>query len=189
MKKIALLAVVAAAGTASADSVNFDFNLENWGGIAETVIDFDFGLGAVQSIDSVVITLAHSWASDIDFSLTSSAGTVFDLTSDNGAGVDLGDGGSLLAGVGTYTFVMANGFGNWGQFGFNLPAPSGTYDAETWQAGPFTAGTWNILLVDDAGGDDGAVGSVTINYTAVPAPASVALLGLGGLVATRRRRA
>jgi len=189
MKKIIALALVAAAGTASADAVNFDFNLENWGAVAENVIDFDFGLGNVASIDSLTITLAHSWASDIELFLTASDASVFTMTDDLGTGVDLGDGGSTLPGVGTYTFVASSANGNWGDIPAFDVAPSGEYQALNWASGPFAAGTWNITLNDDAGGDDGAVGSVTINYTAVPAPASVALLGLGGFAATRRRRA
>lgn len=185
MKSLIAASFVATAGLASAQSATFDFDIENFGDPAATVIDFDFALGNILSIDSVVIEIAHSWASDIDFSLTSPGGLVFDISSDNGTATDLGDGGSLLAGVGTYTFVPAAGNGFWGpSFGV---APSGTYDAETWQSGPFGAGTWNILLIDDANGDDGAVGSITINYT-IPAPASAALLGLGGLAAARRRR-
>ncbi|CAN5672454.1 hypothetical protein BH11PLA1_BH11PLA1_19090 [soil metagenome] len=63
--------------------------------------------------------------------------------------------------------------------------------------GPFTSLTGSLFVTvyeqfDDAGatGQDAAVsaGLLTITYS-VPTPGAAALLGLGGLVATRRRRA
>ncbi|HED54817.1 MAG TPA: PEP-CTERM sorting domain-containing protein [Phycisphaerales bacterium] len=50
------------------------------------------------------------------------------------------------------------------------------------------AGNWSIFITDNAGGDTGTVETISLEFTAVPAPASLALLGLGGLAATRRRR-
>lgn len=180
-------AVLALSGAALAQSEIIDVSVENFGGSAEVVLDTTFDLPAIASIDMVSIDLAHSWGSDIEFILTSPGGDVFTLTDDNGSGVLLGDGGSLLAGTARYDFVMAAGNGNWNDFAFGDTAPAGTYDADSWFGGPFAAGTWSIFLADDAGGDDGAAGRIEVAYT-VPAPASLALLGLGGLAAARRRR-
>lgn len=187
MRILTVAAILATAGAATAQSETFVLDIEGFGGSAEVLLDTTFDLPAIDSIDSVVIDIAHSWASDIDLTLMSPGGMMFDITSDNGSGVLLGDGGSLLAGVGRYEFVPAAGNGTWNDFGFGDSAPAGTYDAEAWVDGPFAAGTWSIFLADDAGGDDGAVGSVVVNYT-IPAPGALALLGLGGLAAVRRRR-
>ncbi|UYV12328.1 MAG: PEP-CTERM sorting domain-containing protein [Phycisphaera sp.] len=188
MRKTVLLgAVLALAGTASAQSEVIDVSVENFGNDPEVVLDTTFDLPAIASIDMVSIDLAHSWGSDIEFILTSPAGDIFTLTDDNGSGVLLGDGGSLLAGTARYDFVSAAGNGNWNDFAFGDTAPAGTYDADSWNDGPFAAGTWGIFLADDAGGDDGAAGRIVVEYT-IPAPASLALLGLGGLAAARRRR-
>lgn len=191
---IALAATMLFAVTsAKADTITFDFDLTDWGLTSGPVFDFDFDLpvGASASINSVEIQLSHSFAADIDFTMTAPGGFFFDLTSDNGGASDLGDGGSDLTGLSAYTFVdPTNGFGTW--TGAGDPVPAGSYDAETWSTSEFATSGWNILLVDDANADDGAVGSVTIDYnlTAIPEPASAGLLGLLGLgfVGLRRRR-
>lgn len=180
-------AILALAGTATAQSEVIDVSVENFGDPAEVVLDTTFDLPAIASIDQVSIDLAHSWAADIELFLTSPAGDIFTITDDNGSGVLLGDGGSLLAGTARYDFVAPAGNGNWGDFGFGDTAPAGLYDADDWTSGPFAAGTWSLFLADDANGDDGAVGRIVVEYT-IPAPASLALLGLGGLAVTRRRR-
>lgn len=186
MRILTVGAILAIAGAATAQTETIVLDIENFGDPAEVVFDGTFDLPAIQSIDMVSIDIAHSWASDIELILTSPGGDIFTITDDNGSGVLLGDGGSLLAGVGVYDFVSAAGNGSWADFSFE-PAPPGTYDADSWVDGPFDAGTWSLFLADDADGDDGAVGSIRVDYT-IPAPASVALLGLGGLVAARRRR-
>ena len=189
MKKIALT-VLLVATAANADIYKESFGLTHWGSIAGNVIDHDFNLGAIDSIDSVVITLSHDDASDIELFLTAPDGRVFTLSDDNGFNVNLGTGDSFLHDTRKYTFVESSNHGNWGDvipFGF---AFSGEYQADEWQSGSFGAGTWNITLNDDSVFDNGAVGYVAVNYTSsVPAPGAAALLGLGGLVATRRRRA
>ncbi|MGD1916224.1 MAG: hypothetical protein ACFCBV_08575 [Phycisphaerales bacterium] len=187
MRMLTVGAVLAIAGAAVAQTETFVLDVEDVGNDPIVLLDSTFDLPAIQSIDMVSIDIAHSWAADIELILTSPGGDIFTITDDNGSGVLLGDGGSLLAGVGVYDFVSAAGNGSWADFGFGDSAPAGTYDADSWTDGPFAAGTWSIFLADDAGGDDGAVGSIRVDYT-IPAPASAALLGLGGLAAARRRR-
>lgn len=53
------------------------------------------------------------------------------------------------------------------------------------------AATYRIFIANDQGTQGTSFGdtTVTLNFRAVPAPSAIALLGLGSLVATRRRRA
>ena len=186
MKSIAIAAIAASAGIASAQSISFDINAE---AIDSGVIaNIDFALGNILSIDSVVVEMSGTFASDLEIFLTSSDGPVFTiLDGATGGSADLGlvANDSSLANVDAYTFVASGGsaFDDGGS-GF---IAGGTYNANAWQSGPFSAGSWNLFINDDFSFDPHSVGTVTINYT-VPAPASAALLGLGGLVATRRRR-
>jgi MYXO-CTERM domain-containing protein len=50
------------------------------------------------------------------------------------------------------------------------------------------AGDWTLTISDNAGFDTGLIESWGITATPVPAPAGLAILGLGGLAAARRRR-
>lgn len=49
------------------------------------------------------------------------------------------------------------------------------------------SGTWRLSISDNAGADTGQIQGWSITAV-VPSPASVAMLGMGGLVAARRRR-
>lgn len=53
------------------------------------------------------------------------------------------------------------------------------------------AATYRVFIADDQGAQVTSIGqtTITLNFRAVPAPSSLALLGVGSLVATRRRRA
>lgn len=54
--------------------------------------------------------------------------------------------------------------------------------------GTMKAGTWTLTITDNAGGDTGMLRGWSITMNNVPAPGAAALLGLGGLLAARRRR-
>ncbi len=98
-------------------------------------------------------------------------------------GLVAGNGG--LANVGVYTFTGA-GSSTW-IAPHSLP---GNYNAATWTSGPIAAGDWTLTVNDSVGGDGGAVGNLSVTYTAVPEPASSALLlSAVSLLAWRRRRA
>ena len=188
MKRIsALLAIaVMVLGTSavSADTFTVPVN-QTWTSTTTISVDFDLPSDAT-SIKSISIDISHTFQSDLTFSATSSAG-FYDLLTPSGGGADLGVTGSGLAGdEATYTFVESGG------------APAGTLglggsvtNANAWAPGPADAAGWNVTIIDDFAGDGGSVSSITVefNTAAVPEPASaLAILGLGTIVAVRRRR-
>ncbi len=188
MKKKVMLAAIAAtmfAGSAFADIYSNDLNVDWDTSTTGEVATDTFNLGAIDSIDSISLDLSHTWASDFEIFLTAPDATVYTLMMDQGSLSDLGIAGTgFLDDVATYTFVESGGDNTWGEFPLN---PAGTYDALIWGGGAHAAGEWFLSINDDAGGDGGAVGTFTVNYT-VPAPGAFALLGLGGFAFIRRRR-
>lgn len=150
-------------------------------------------LPEVLSIKSITIQLAHTWGNDLDIYVDAPGFGLFDFdlmfveTAIGGSGnFDLGvvANNSTLANVADYTWVGA-GPNNW----IAPHSPSGTYNANSWINGPIGAGTYTLHIGDTIGGDGGAVGTWTIVYNPIPGPGALALLGLAGLVGTRRRRA
>ena len=55
-------------------------------------------------------------------------------------------------------------------------------------AGKDITGDWKLIIVDAAGGDIGALVEWSLDFSVVPAPGAMALLGLAGVVGGRRRR-
>lgn len=66
----AVFTAILLAGSANADELELVYNLENWGLDAGNIIsdDIDFGVG-VASINSITVTLSHSWAADVELGL------------------------------------------------------------------------------------------------------------------------
>lgn len=132
------------------------------------------GAGPATTSADLTISVAnlwHSWASDIDFTIVSSpcgAGAVFQ---DQGGSADFG--GDAAPGE-TYTFT--------GGTGVPLDVTAGgTYDPATADFGlTFPCadpnGTWELLICDDAGGDDGEIGEVCVTL-----PAAIPTMGEWGL--------
>jgi hypothetical protein len=56
-------------------------------------------------------------------------------------------------------------------------------------AGENAVGTWTVEIFDTANDDVGFANQVVLNIVTVPTPGVLVLLGMGGLAATRRRRA
>ena len=207
----ASLAAVAGLGAAaSAQSVTWTPGLEGFGGSDaissnEVMVWTEtFSLGAVMSFDSIDMDIAHDYAGDLTLRLTNNdTGTSYYFFGTEGSiGTDPGiaDGDSIfdsdglgtspygLADTASYTLVES-GAGTTFITDTSGDIAAGTYDAQGWASGSFAAASWTIELWDTWGSSDaGSLASLTINYTGVPAPASAALLGLGGFVATRRRR-
>lgn len=192
MKKTLLIVAVAGlASAAAADSYSHNFNV-SWPsspGTGGTGVH-NFVLPNVVSIDRIEFELAHTWGNDLRILITGPDGADYRpmdrSASTSGTGnFDLGlvAGSGALANIALYTFIQA------GPTQWIAPAsPTGTYNAHTWSGGSYSAGGWTVEVIDAIGGDGGAVGNFTIHYT-VPTPGALALLGMGGLVAARRRRA
>ncbi len=199
-----LAAAVSAA--CAADVITFDANVADFGagdpdgnGVSpEVVFETSFALPAIESIDLFTIDLAHSFLSDMDLRLVGPGGEefVFALGQSSGSfpefdggfdASDLGDGGSSLDGLATYSFAELGDVWNDGANAGD-PAPGGTFGSVAWVSGPFAAGDWTLRVTDvwDTS-DDGALGSLSVAYT-IPGPGALALLGLGACAGGSRRR-
>lgn len=184
--KILVASAVALAGGSNAATVQFDYDIEDFGDDPTTVLTEVFSLPGVASINSVSIELSHSYTGDMLFTLVGPDGDLYNLLNGSGGAAAFGDGTEFLTGLETYTFVDVGGAD--GVIPFDTsPVPGGTYDAYAWGDGS-EAGDWTMVLDDRFGGDDGAVGSIVIDYTAIPEPSTSLLGGLAALALLRRRR-
>jgi len=160
---------------------------------------------------TVDVGIEHTWAGDLVLRLESPNGTLVDLMNRPGfdnAGLDDGSGccGQNLDFIlgNTYNFDDAaggtsedlspfdDGGGILNSFSVapgvaggdaSAPASLSTFDGED------ANGTWTLYAGDSAGFDTGILDGFTLNVTSVPAPGALALLGVAGLAARRRRRA
>jgi len=126
------------------------------------------------NFDIAVETLEPSWGSEVNITLTHESGFSFNA---DGSDDDFSDDGpaDFLFGWPDETGVF--------EFSGSVPFDPGTLDD--------TSGEWTITLSDDF--DDSGIDHVyldgsTVTIKKIPAPGSLALLGLGGLAAVRRRR-
>lgn len=211
-KNIVLVAGLALAGSASAQTYTGTFNSapipDSDPAGAKFVVnvpdsfsiaDLNVGLGITHTWQGdLVITIEHN-GTTVDLLNRAGDGTGggFGFSADNlgdaasGALFYLDDEGASAydtgapTGYGDGTVVdpgIDNVTGNWKPFGAAGISALSAFD------GMDAAGNWSIFITDNAGGDTGTVETISLEFTAVPAPASLALLGLGGLAATRRRR-
>lgn len=178
MKKLLALALVAAAaGTASADIL--DINLAGWNTFsgfnspANTSTNVSLPAGTqitqIEWIGLAYESINGSYLSELVLSVNDSlTGPFWDsrVSAVNAPGV-FGPG--------------SGAFANPGLFG----------------SGPFTMTTNNLFITVYESFDDGGItvqdaaisaGTLRITYTPIPTPGAAALLGMGGLLAARRRR-
>lgn len=181
MKKVLLVAAVLAA---AAGAANADVTL-NLGNLALSGGQFGGGtFGATGTLTGMTISF--------DFQPDAAAQTAGSWASDailyvGGPDTNSGEWGGYNLSFG--------GFDE-GVFSFDGPvsAPPGVYaDSQTVSNAtpPSGAGTWSVYFANGWGGSPLVQYnniSVTLHGVTVPTPGAMALLGLGGLVAARRRR-
>lgn len=185
--KILVASAFALTGGSNAATIQFDYDIEDFGDVASNIVTETFSLPEVGSINSVSVELSHSYHGDIVFGMVGPDGDVYNFLAQNGGGgSDFGDGTEFLTGLETYTFVESGS----GALATDAdPIPGGTYDALAWGDGS-VAGDWTMTLDDSFNADDGAIGSIVIDYTpaAIPEPSTSLLGGLAALALLRRRR-
>jgi subtilisin-like proprotein convertase family protein len=151
----------------------------------------------------------HTWVGDIIATITSPGGATFELMRRTGSTTPTGV-GNLNDANGAYSFndnaanalfwpngTPAGFSAGWTAVAGNVP--NGTYRPARWDGSAVVAtslmgafggqnanGVWTLNISDNASLDQGDLINWEINV--VPAPGSVALLGLAGLAAGRRRR-
>ena len=177
---LAVLAMVAmSCASANADTATIDIS-SSWGASPGTgSASGSFGTLNIASINSISVDVSHTWQGDLDFTLTGPDGSAFVIESVGGS-ADLGVTGSGAPGdEATYTFT--DGAASWAGLGGG--ASGGAL------AGRSGNGEWSVTIDDPVGGDGGSVTFVTIDFNAIPEPATTGLVaGLFGLVALRRRK-
>lgn len=199
---VAILAVVGMASMASAD-VYQNLSAITIPGAGSTgpaapypsVINIAGFSGSATEVRVSLFGMSHTFPDDLDILLVGPSGQTVMLMSDAGGaddvvGIDLvfEDGAAAIPDA----TVLSSGIYSPTNIGATdpmpAPAPAGPYGTSLLSAfGADVNGAWSLYVFDDASADTGAIaGGWQIEV--VPAPSAIALMGLGGLVATRRRR-
>lgn len=175
-------------------------------GMGTTITDIDITLNFGTAAGTVLFALGeeHTFCGDLDMMLVSPTGTSLVFLSDAGSFADMN---------GSYTFDdeaaetiqespttqvvdgnLVNGSYRRSAYidgdPFLSPAPSPNFANIFFSAfdGQNPNGTWELYIMDDAGGDAGWLMTSSLTVTAVPEPATMAVLGLGVAALLRRRR-
>ncbi len=131
------------------------------------------GAGPVLTDVNLTSFITHTFAADLDITITSPAGTVVTLTTDNGAGNDnvfngtVWDDDANPAGQVPYTtnngLVTDHAYGN-----LTLASPLAPEDALAAFNGENPNGTWTVTISDDLAGDGGSLDSWSLNLCTLP---------------------
>lgn len=130
--------------------------------------------GGPNSIVSVAVTLtglSHTWPDDIDVVLVAPNGQGLSIMSDCGNAIDAANANYTIADYGTAQFVnnalnpsgtyrptdFAQGVDNIPGATYTASAPSGAGTFASVFGGDNANGTWSLYVVDDVGGDAGAI--------------------------------
>jgi subtilisin-like proprotein convertase family protein len=121
--------------------------------------------------------IAHTFAADLDVTLTSPAGTVVTLTTDNGAGNDNVFNGTVWDDDanpgGQVPYVTNNGLvSDHAYVNLTLASPLAPEEAMAAFRGEDPNGTWTITISDDLAGDGGSLDSWTLEITTLPTAAT-----------------
>jgi subtilisin-like proprotein convertase family protein len=144
--------------TVNAPSTNTPIAIPDVSTIFDTVAIS--GLGAQTFDVDLTVAITHTFAGDLDITLTSPGGTVVDVTSDNGGGNDDVFNGTLFDDQSAnyvVTYVYTNG----------VAAPDLRPEAAFNAAfrGENPNGTWTLTITDDAGIDVGTLNSWSLSVT------------------------
>ena len=136
----------------------------------------------VQTLDSIRIRgLKHTWSSQLQFTISNGTTSVVFFTNPNSNFEDQDFDGDYTFLAGGPAMPTADPVIPSGQIGT-------TEDFTTAFSGASIGGTWTLSVTDIDTGYTGRIAGFDLNFTAVPTPGTAALLGLGGLLAGRRRR-
>lgn len=214
MKNVVALSGIAAMSVASAAFAdNFTFNTGGGvsipdGNLAGVSIATNAGVGqAGQQVGTLSLNLNvdHTWVGDLIVQLTYTptvgAPVTFDIFNRVGR-VTSGFGDSSNLSVANALVFNDSGGDLWAAaaaVGDAVNIAAGVYRTSSANSATATnlsaafagmdgTGTWSLLVIDTEAADVGRIASASIDVTYVPAPGAAAVLGLGGLMARRRRR-
>lgn len=176
-------------------------------GVFTSTINVGTGITSVNWVE--IQNFRHTWAGDINITLTAPGGAMVTLYDRFGVpGSTFGDSSNFGSDGSGSTFDTLTGRTYRFQVGGAdlLAALTAATGAQGVAAGTYAptaaddsatnfsafnnvgAGVWTLTVTDFAEGDTGDVGSWTFNANPVPEPATMAALGLGALALIRRRR-
>ena len=137
------------------------------------------GVGTYLHDVDLTTFMPHTFAADLDVTLTSPAGTVVTLTTDNGAGNDDVFNGTVWDDdanpAGQVPYATNNGLvTDHAYVNLTLASPLVPEEAMSAFRGEDPNGTWTITISDDLAGDGGSLDSWTLDLSTLPsAPAQV----------------
>jgi len=203
MKNLAILGLLVAAGAAHAVTYTYSGAAyaipdNNVAGISTQIM----GVPALASINSVSITMTHTWVGDLILTLSNGSTTVnlFRRVGQTSTMTGVGDSSNL---DGTYVFAASGGDfvaaaaaaatssavvapGNY--FSSDTNTANNSSVANGFFAGAQAATNWTLFSNDNAAGDTGTIETWSIDGSPVPEPTTMAALGLGLAAVARRRR-
>lgn len=160
----------------------------------------------ISSFNGIAIGMNHTFVGDLLITITSPGGQTADVLVRPGvtSATTFGNGGDFsFASGNAYVFVNSGGTpfpttssgviptGTYNR----SPAANGTVVATGASGNDFSVfaggdvnGVWTLSVRDFANQDTGNIVGWSLDITTVPTPGAAALLGLGGLMAGRRRR-
>ena len=163
-----------------------------------SVIEVSGGTSAITGVEVTLLGMTHTWVGDLNATLSSSRGTVFPLFIRIGILPTGGGAGFSTDLNGDYRFTDLASTTLWSAASGGVAlAPPGSYRTTGPQANAATSlnaafggqdsnGRWTLRMSDNAGADLGRIQGWTLSI--VPTPGSLAIFGLAGIAAGRRRR-
>ncbi|WP_339832618.1 proprotein convertase P-domain-containing protein, partial [uncultured Altibacter sp.] len=120
-------------------------------------------IGTDYTFGNIEVNIQHTWASDIDMTLTSPNGTTVDVMLDDGGSTGLDTAATLV-----FTDTSANlvdDFNDAASIQPDFQAEGGLFN--TVFAGESITGDWTLNITDDAGGDSGTLNSYCITFAPI----------------------